>query len=318
MEKIIFNCETITPMFLSGADGQTPELRAPSIKGALRFWWRAIQSEKSLEQLKIEEGAIFGDTQQRSKISIQVRLSNIIESSDILPQGAAYVQAVAGTTKSTNILEYLAYGVVPKSGKMTRTYIDVGSSFKIVIKCPEYLKKTIEELVEVMSIFGAIGARGRNGYGNFTVTNRNLKTDAAKLLFNHRKGKLKNYTSFSEQSCLFKGISTYDNWKDALFEVGSAYQKARLSLEDRHYGSQRKMIAQPLSIRDNRDGSTKIYAHGKIERNAKCFFIGITKEGDNFQGHILYLPHHIDGLSGYLRPNDALANELKNILKEVQ
>jgi CRISPR-associated protein Cmr1 len=31
METITFTCKIITPMFLAGADGQTPELRAASI-----------------------------------------------------------------------------------------------------------------------------------------------------------------------------------------------------------------------------------------------------------------------------------------------
>ncbi len=41
MKSIKFTLETITPLFLAGADGQTPELRPPSIKGMMRFWWRA-------------------------------------------------------------------------------------------------------------------------------------------------------------------------------------------------------------------------------------------------------------------------------------
>ena len=66
-----FNCEVITPMFLNGADGSTPELRAPSIKGALRFWWRAMNGHLPIEDMKKAEGEIFGDTQKRSKIIIQ-------------------------------------------------------------------------------------------------------------------------------------------------------------------------------------------------------------------------------------------------------
>ncbi|MBK8563977.1 MAG: type III-B CRISPR module RAMP protein Cmr1 [Saprospiraceae bacterium] len=38
MKTITFTCKTITPMFLNGADGQTPELRPSSIKGVLRYW----------------------------------------------------------------------------------------------------------------------------------------------------------------------------------------------------------------------------------------------------------------------------------------
>jgi len=47
-------------MFLAGADGKTPELRAPSIKGAVRFWWRAMNGCLSIKDLKEKESEIFG------------------------------------------------------------------------------------------------------------------------------------------------------------------------------------------------------------------------------------------------------------------
>jgi CRISPR-associated protein Cmr1 len=46
-------------MFLAGADGSIPELRPPSIKGALRFWWRAMNGDLGLADLKRIEGDIF-------------------------------------------------------------------------------------------------------------------------------------------------------------------------------------------------------------------------------------------------------------------
>ena len=58
---VTFECETITPMFLRGADGRTPELRAPSIKGAMRYWWRAINGHLAPNELLAMESAIFGD-----------------------------------------------------------------------------------------------------------------------------------------------------------------------------------------------------------------------------------------------------------------
>jgi len=36
MQTVTFNCEVITPMFLGDAD-QKPELRPPSIRGAMRY-----------------------------------------------------------------------------------------------------------------------------------------------------------------------------------------------------------------------------------------------------------------------------------------
>jgi len=89
VNTITFTCRILTPMFLNGADGQTPELRAPSIKGALRFWWRAIHGHLPLEDIKDKsdkkkilvkglkslETEIFGgsgDKVQRSNVLIQV------------------------------------------------------------------------------------------------------------------------------------------------------------------------------------------------------------------------------------------------------
>ena len=74
MNSITFECEVITPMFLAGADGQTPELRPPSIKGAMRFWWRAVNGHLQLKDLKEKEAEIFGDQNRRSKIEIVVEI----------------------------------------------------------------------------------------------------------------------------------------------------------------------------------------------------------------------------------------------------
>ena len=92
MQTITFTCEVITPMFLAGADGTTPELRPASIKGALRFWWRArnghlVGENRDLTQLKEAEAKIFGGSgegQGRSKVILQIQEDNLtIEQSNI-------------------------------------------------------------------------------------------------------------------------------------------------------------------------------------------------------------------------------------------
>ena len=71
-QELTFECETITPMFMYGADGKTPELRPASIKGVMRFWWRAIHGHLKLKDLKEQEGEIFGDTDKKSSFSIKI------------------------------------------------------------------------------------------------------------------------------------------------------------------------------------------------------------------------------------------------------
>ncbi len=62
-----FEVEVVTPLFLGGAEVRgAPELRAASIRGALRFWLRAllggIMGDKNLNGLRRAEAAVFGST----------------------------------------------------------------------------------------------------------------------------------------------------------------------------------------------------------------------------------------------------------------
>ena len=58
METLTVTLKTITPLFLGGAESDKwAELRAPSIKGAMRFWYGAIDPE-----YRTNEPNIFGST----------------------------------------------------------------------------------------------------------------------------------------------------------------------------------------------------------------------------------------------------------------
>lgn len=65
MEELQVTFRMVTPLFLSGTDQRQTELRLPSIKGALRFWYRAINPnyKKIIEQNKYPvtyEEELFG------------------------------------------------------------------------------------------------------------------------------------------------------------------------------------------------------------------------------------------------------------------
>lgn len=43
MQEATFDLQTVTPLFLAGADQTQAEfLRAPSLRGAMRYWLRAL------------------------------------------------------------------------------------------------------------------------------------------------------------------------------------------------------------------------------------------------------------------------------------
>jgi len=74
MPKLTVTLETVTPMFLAGADGRTPELRAASFRGALRFWLRALLGAYAGDDLKTlheEESKVFGSTDGASPVIVR-------------------------------------------------------------------------------------------------------------------------------------------------------------------------------------------------------------------------------------------------------
>jgi len=69
MADLQVTLETVTPLFLAGADPRgAPELRAASVRGALRFWLRALlggvigDAPDRLDELRKAESAVFGST----------------------------------------------------------------------------------------------------------------------------------------------------------------------------------------------------------------------------------------------------------------
>jgi CRISPR-associated protein Cmr1 len=74
MQRLTIESEIVTPLFLGGAVPRAaPELRAPSVRGALRYWLRAVLGAGAgLEQLKAAEANVFGDTSESSMVTVRV------------------------------------------------------------------------------------------------------------------------------------------------------------------------------------------------------------------------------------------------------
>lgn len=78
MQEVTFDLQTITPLFLAGADQTTAELRAPSFRGEMRYWLRALvgglvgTSSEGLTKVKDIETAVFGATDTGSAVRVKV------------------------------------------------------------------------------------------------------------------------------------------------------------------------------------------------------------------------------------------------------
>jgi len=319
LKRITFEIETITPMFLAGADQGRAELRAASIKGLLRFWWRALQAESDINELRKKEAKIFGSSEEKtggeSSFSLRVVHDTPLKpTKDKFPKQNIQV-ASKGKTFSVNILEYLAYGTLEnKKGEgnlFNREYIPCSTRFDMIltIKDDSYEKEILRTFL-VFSLFGGIGSRSRNGFGGFHVLNIEQKLESIKSDFSLSKLYSKEnlnrliketditpYPSFSKKTKIFKAKNTHDSWDKALGEIGKIYRGIRSSdlkingapFEMKHSYNKRKYIGAPIIV-DKREVSF-------LERHAKPYLIKIAKESDKYRGYILYLPsQYCEGL----------------------
>ena len=314
MKKIIFNCETITPMFISGADGVTPELRPPSIKGALRFWWRAMNGG-DWKTLKPQEDEIFGSTEKRSKllISILPPFPKFSKNGENLPQitkiktyykEGRIKKKKDGTefkmeTYSISMLDYLTIGL-KDDYTLNRGFIKPDEKFTVQLRVPEEYFDTVRNSFIALSQFGGLGAKSHNGFGCFRVETlkvNNVEVDIPMLDFVElAQGERQAYTKFSKDTMLVRTVTTQANtWESTLGELGRIYQKSRETVENNgiegwHTYKKRELLSAPIIVGKGRDAQKSF-----LDRHAKPYFLHISKikDGNNwkFEGYIYCFPY---------------------------
>jgi CRISPR-associated protein Cmr1 len=151
-KSIVFSCETITPLFMFGADGTTPELRAPSIKGLLRFWWRSLHGHLNIDMLKATESAIFGSTQEKSGFSIRIAMRQPIQTLHhiLLPH---------------RINSFKAEAIRPRQ------------QFTVIFTCKDAkIGWLIQHLFPLSCVLGGFGKRSRRGFGSIRILGEHYPT----------------------------------------------------------------------------------------------------------------------------------------------
>lgn len=180
--KITATFEVVTPLFLGGADpASTVELRSPSIKGALRFWWRALAWGRhggDLDAIQKEEQEIFGATGQEGTASngatgqasfilrvLPIKGLNIISKDDVLRDGAS---ATVGPG-----MRYFGYGLMAafgqNQGQLARPCLSAPFQFSIELVSRRAFTDSVIDTLKVMGLLGALGSRSRRGYGSLSL-----------------------------------------------------------------------------------------------------------------------------------------------------
>ncbi len=235
--------EIVTPMFLGGADHQASRIRETSIKGALAFWWRALnygrfinaageKPKKALEAMQKEEQALFGG----GDCGQGAFLLKISKQPEDEPIGAKAVLTKPGT-------KYLGYGLMEADSE--RFCIKNGTfELKIIYKDKD-LALVTEQLLPALKIFGLLGGLGsrvRRGWGSVALqslegngiewtppANAGVYKTAIKDIVGTPtpKGAKWPVTAFAEETDIRLGTLTNENSLIVLDAIGIGLQRYR-------------------------------------------------------------------------------------------
>lgn len=165
----------ITPLFGGGVSPRENDpsklIRETSIRGQLRFWWRALRGSGSLEEMKKREDAIFGSTNQeigQSKVSIVVK--NIQKGNEEFIFNSNDKNK---PFKKWERVAYAAFALQPTKEEPEQKSIRIGVAFEIEISFPSQKDEEndidfpveVEAALWAWETFGGIGGRTRRGFG---------------------------------------------------------------------------------------------------------------------------------------------------------
>ena len=164
--------QIVTPLVLSGADQRRAELRLPSVKGMLRYWYRAVDPEYN-QKRKLDdeekgstwENSLFGGTgagEGQSCFLMRLHSKN---------------PAVRGWKKRID-LSYLAFSLEGKRGRIVqepRGYLEPNNTFSLsfcmrpsIEAVDQYWRRLIAA-IWLLGHVGGLGYRSRRGFGSVAL-----------------------------------------------------------------------------------------------------------------------------------------------------
>lgn len=166
LEQLEVRLKVVTPVlggsYRTRAVDEIDVIRVPSLRGQLRFWWRALYSPRwpSPADLHTQESAIWGraadETGGRSGVKTRVEIestSSVVESDPMKAPGT-YALWPARAPRG--------------EGNHTPRY-EPGIVFKLTIEVPAAYANEVRNALRAWILFGGYGSRTRRGLGTLTV-----------------------------------------------------------------------------------------------------------------------------------------------------
>ncbi len=169
----------VTPLFCAGADSAHPELRLPSFKGVLRFWWRALAWPRysgDLAKIQGLEDKLFGSADGgQSRVLLRLACRSTPPEKKIKKKGKLLTVAQAHGGRQSkpvgNGARYLGYGVMDTKARLTCACL-APFEFTVQLRCRDLSEEDLALLrnaLIALGTLGGMGAKSRKGYGSLVL-----------------------------------------------------------------------------------------------------------------------------------------------------
>ena len=302
MKKLEYTVEFVTPAFLGNAE-QSAQWRTPPFKTMLRQWWRVLNANLSVADLRKKEGEFFGaaldDVGQQSLI--RLRLSNW--STGKMKDWPAdpttpHPEVNKGMAIGSHL--YLAYGPL-KTERGTKLKNNAAiqekeSALLTLItddKKIQHAEMQIKEAMQLAHWFGTLGGRSRNGWGSAQFSSKNEQLiPFEELMKSPLVGKitlsLSDCLNFDYPSALgsdsqgilvWEAKSATNTWEDAMKELAKIKIALRTSFSFSGHSKGRPMVERHVLSYPVTNHESSDYDKGARLPNQLRFKVCKTSDG---------------------------------------
>jgi hypothetical protein len=167
MKKLTFHLELITPCFCAGATPAVAEIRAPSIRGKLRWWFRVLGGNRD------QEAEVFGSIADASGIASAI----IIRAAEDEILGKWQPIDFSGFSNTGYVL-YFAKASGEGARWVAGGAVPQGASFQLQLLWRRNVSPEARELFDLaLDAFlqlGSLGLRSTRGLGCFDTSERSF------------------------------------------------------------------------------------------------------------------------------------------------
>lgn len=164
----------VTPMFIGDAEQNASGISPASVKGALRFWWRALMWGKirDLQELHKQESVLFGSSADKGNaaaFTLRVISEKLTKTSTGITHPEFTTQAAA---------RYLGYGLIEafpsrekgtQAGQLVRDCLNENQTFTVTLTSFDPIDDSLKQSLMLFGLIGGLGSRIRHGMGSIAL-----------------------------------------------------------------------------------------------------------------------------------------------------